>query len=153
MNNGLYCLCELQSEWSRSPTGEPFHIMDNGLYCLCELQSERSQLPTGESLRIMNNGLYWLCPRWISPSLNFFCHLKIYIYIFIHTHWPYYEACWILVPWPGIKPMSPAGKPIVLTTWTIREFLDLTILRLPKKVSGLPVLKENRSTCLIFVSF
>ena len=75
-----------------------------------ELQSEWSQLLSGESFHIMNNDLDYLYPRQISPSFNFFFNFEK-LYVFMYTPWPYYEACWILVPWPGIEPMFLQGSP------------------------------------------
>ena len=40
------------------------------------------------------------------------CH---YLFIFF---WPHHAACWILVPWPGIKPVPPALEVRSLNHWT-----------------------------------
>ena len=37
---------------------------------------------------------------------------------------PCYEACRILVPWPGIEPRPPQRKHQVLTTWPLGDFLS-----------------------------
>ena len=48
-------------------------------------------------------------------------YLFIYLFIyfkFVHT------ACRILVPWPGIEPVTSAVKVQCLKHWTTREFPD-----------------------------
>ena len=57
-----------------------------------------------------------------------FIYLSIYLsyktcmlsrfYLFI---WPHCEACGILIPWPGIKPVPPAVEVWCLNHWTARE--------------------------------
>ena len=34
---------------------------------------------------------------------------------------PYYAACWILVPWPGIRRAPIVMKEWILNRWTTRE--------------------------------
>ena len=42
------------------------------------------------------------------------CFAIIYLFFF----WPHHAACWILVPWPGIKPVPPALEVRSLNHWT-----------------------------------
>ena len=54
-----------------------------------------------------------------SPSRNLcFVLLSIFIYLFR----PYYMACGILVPWPGIEPAPLALEAWSLNHWATREF-------------------------------
>lgn len=41
--------------------------------------------------------------------------------LFKKNFWPYYTACGMLVPWPGIQPMPPAQEAQILNYWPSRE--------------------------------
>ena len=45
----------------------------------------------------------------------------LFIYLFIYLFSPLHAACWILVPWPGIEPASPAVEVWSLNHWTARD--------------------------------
>ena len=74
----------------------------------------------------------------------------------VHTHnfyfFPCYMACGILVPLPGMEPVSPALEAWSLIHWTarevLREILGLHILVL----SGVPVCDESPSDILLHIS-
>ena len=52
---------------------------------------------------------------------------NIHIYLYIHTHiWPQYEACGILIPWPGTEPMPLAVKVWSPNHWTARRFMFIS---------------------------
>jgi len=44
-------------------------------------------------------------------------------FLLFFTLWPYHLVCGILVPWPGIKPMSPALEALSLNHWAVSHFL------------------------------
>ena len=46
-----------------------------------------------------------------------------FFYLFLGAH---HLACWILVLWPGIEPVSPAVEAWILKHWTAREVLKPT---------------------------
>ena len=53
-----------------------------------------------------------------------------FIYLFI---WPHHAVCGILVPQPGIEPMSLALKVQNLHRWTTREVPDSSVLKISYK--------------------
>ena len=55
--------------------------------------------------------------------------LKLFIYLFVIIFWPHRTACEILVPPPGIEPMSPAVEAQSLNHWTAREVPGLLVLK------------------------
>ena len=44
--------------------------------------------------------------------------------LFIYLFWLFHMACGFLMPWPGIKPLSPALEVQILNHWTTREVPD-----------------------------
>ena len=59
----------------------------------------------------------WYIWFWITDTFNQACFY--FIYLFGHT------GCGILVPWPGIEPMSPTLEANIFNHWTTREVLNL----------------------------
>ena len=55
---------------------------------------------------------------------------EFYFFLIFKIFWLHRVACGILVPWPGIKPVSPALEAWSLNHWTAREVL---ICELKKK--------------------
>ena len=49
------------------------------------------------------------------------CSLKMYYSSAFFPPWQYRVACGILIPRPGIKPITPAGEVQSLNHWTTRE--------------------------------
>ena len=49
------------------------------------------------------------------------------LFIFLFFFFPHWEACMILVPWPGIEPVPSAVKMHSPNHWTSREFLVFLI--------------------------
>ena len=47
--------------------------------------------------------------------------MTIVFFFFFFAFWPYYVVCGILVPWPAIKPVSPAVVAQSPNHWTVRE--------------------------------
>ena len=59
-----------------------------------------------------------------SPHPNYFTTFIFYaLKIIIIILWGFLAACGILVPHPGIEPMTPAVKVQSLNHWTAREVL------------------------------
>ena len=59
--------------------------------------------------------------HWVTNTFTFTfsCSLAtFYLFFFV---WPCCVACIILIPWPGMEPMSPALESQSLNHWTIRE--------------------------------
>ena len=54
-------------------------------------------------------------------SINNMHILFYFIYFYLFIFLPLHTACRILLPWPGIKPMSPALGTWSLNHWTTRE--------------------------------
>ena len=50
---------------------------------------------------------------WWNPNYRFFL-LWLVLFFFL----PYHEACWILVPQPGVEPVPPAVEAWSLSHWT-----------------------------------
>ena len=48
--------------------------------------------------------------------------LLIYLFIYLCGGGAYYTTCGILVPWPGIEPLTPAVNAQSPNHWTAREF-------------------------------
>ena len=92
------------------------------LYHLCHLGSPFSSVNwDNDKTHIL--GLLWR-----------FYFIFFYIYLFTWLHWVLVAACrifscgmWDLVPWPGIKPGSPALMQR-LSHWTIKEVPVMKIL-------------------------
>ena len=67
------------------------------------------------------------------------------IFFFSFFSWPCLAACWILVPWPGIKPAPPAVKAWSLNHWTTRELPLFTF------IYGVSAIQETDSaSCLTY---
>ena len=60
-------------------------------------------------------------------------HLPCYWFVFFFfSLWPRHTACGILVPRPGIKPVTPAVDMWSPNHWTAREFHPVTVKCLRK---------------------
>ena len=57
--------------------------------------------------------------HWVTNTFTFSCSLATFYLFFFF--WPCCVACIILIPWPGVEPMSPALESQNLNHWTIRE--------------------------------
>ena len=60
-----------------------------------------------------------LCSSYVVLIFYYFIYLIIYLFIYF---WPCCMACQILVPQPGIEPVSPAVETWSPNHWTTREF-------------------------------
>ena len=56
----------------------------------------------------------------------------IYVFLFVNVtlfiYWPHSMVCGILVPWPGMEPMPPAGEAQSLNYLTTRKVPELMLL-------------------------
>ena len=52
----------------------------------------------------------------------------IWFILFYLLFWPHCVTCGILVPWPGMEPVSPAEEAWSLNHWTTREILSLVLI-------------------------
>ena len=62
--------------------------------------------------------IYGVAKSWTRLSD---CFVYLFSVLFCFTFWPHHGAGGILVPRPGIKPMSPAFESWSLNHWTTRE--------------------------------
>ena len=65
--------------------------------------------------------VWWPWSKAMSSGLQIQKHLSFFFF------WPYWEACGILVPWPGIEPGPSAVKAQSPKHWTTREFPETFI--------------------------
>ena len=79
-----------------------------------------------------------LCSAYIlGPFLNFFNLFFIF--------WPRCAACAVLVPQPGIKPVTPAVETQSINHWTTREIPWFPFKRYPLLVNLAVAREEGRS--------
>ena len=81
-----------------------------------ETNSRPTVTRLGTELTVCKSDLQKVRPL---SSVFFVCLFSVLFCFF--TFWPHHGACGILVPGPGIKPMSPAFESWSLNHWTTRE--------------------------------
>ena len=73
-----------------------------------------------------------LVTQLLSDRIRIYVFKKNLLLLFL-PFGPYCVACGILVPWPGIKPMTPALAAQSLNHWTTREIYRIYVYWLPVK--------------------
>ena len=97
--------------------------------CTVELLQEGSPRLLWPHLSSLLSASYSALPSAPLASFSFFFPLSLFFFGS--------EACWILVPRPGIKPTSPAVEAQALNHWTTREAPPFPVFKSSNQASPL----------------
>ena len=130
-----------QEYWSGLPCPPPGDLPNPGI-------EPRSLAPQVDSLPSEPPGKpfsLWTCLK-LTVSLSLFLRLKILLFFLsFFFFWSYYVTCGTLVPWPGIKPVSPAVDAQSPNHWPTREVPWLCL----SQSTSCKILSPFRFLCLV----
>ena len=118
----VFHMLTLSSAVSPSQTYERHNAEKNNGQTRAEIWLSGDQLTTYSDPS--RNWTYCLQVRPAESQTIIFSVFCLFVFCFVlfcFTFWPHHGACGILVPRPGIKPMSPAFESWSLNHWTTRE--------------------------------